>query len=518
MPILPSVSSIDRPTPRPQRGVVVAQPQLWPSGIEEGRALAVAGQQLAGMGEAIAEADARLTSARRGAQMTQAVGQATFALGELEAKYKRDQDFKTSPTRFAEEAELVAQQISKGIDDDVVKQAFSQRYRELAQAKRLNVLTAATVQEGDFNKANLEQNLDLYATAAANASNPAERAIIENQARVAISEMRTSGWITDVDAVAKSKGFFSKVDQAIVTRDMTADPFATATKLATDAEYAKGLDPLMRERLIDASLRRAESERTRQEAEQRRQQAAVADAGLKDAYDLLERGALTRAKIAELRPILSPGEYHSLLSAVKNQGKDGPDNSAAFADLQAQLYPAHGGPPDLAAVKAAAFAYQKTGRIKDSTLAAVLTRAEELSRREGPRSPYERNKAFLIAALEPSQMTMDPAPKARQGLAIREFDDWFASREKSPPTEKEMQDKANEIVKKNALVDMTALARRTGMGGTSDPKTQLDALKARETQLQQKLAAKQISQDEFTRQMGDLNKLRKAAEMANGGR
>lgn len=517
MPQIPSVANLDRPVPQPQFPGRIAQYQPAGTGGVVGQAVAGTGQALLSVADAIEKANAELTRARRASQLTDAVGNATLQLGELEIKYRRDQDFKTAPQRFSQEAGTIGSQIALGIDDEVVRQTFRQRFNELAVAKQLNVLTSATQQEGDYNKAQLDTNLDVYATSAANASNPAERALVQNQAIIAIDEMRQAGWIADVDAQARKKRFFSKVDQSIVLRDMQANPFDTATKLSTDATYAPDLDIVMRQNLIDSGLRQAETKQRQAEAAMQQVQRDMVDKGMKDAFDKVSKGSLTRADVEALRPIISPGQYHELLSAMKNQGKASEDNSLAYARLQALLYPPGGGPPDMETIRREAFTAHARRQITDSTLSAVMSRAESLGRQEGPRSPYERNRAFITQALEPSQWTTDPAPRARQALAVREFDDWMSSLGGKAPGEEVMRAKANEIINNRSLVNMVELATKRGGSASTNPQVQLQEVETKARELIRDRAANKITQDEFERRSADLNRLRKQAEKLSGG-
>jgi hypothetical protein len=113
-------------------------------------------------------------------------------------------------------------------------------------------------------------------------------------------------------------------------------------------------------------------------------------------------------------------------------------------------------------------------------------------------------------------MTMDPAPRARQGLAIKEFDDWFedARKEKRAVTPDEVAKKADDIVKWHAQVDMNRLAERTSIGARNDPERVLEQVRQQAVALTKRREEGSVTLSEYNRQMHDLNLTRRAAELA----
>lgn len=507
MPRLPSVDVIERPAVRPSSSVVGYTPIT-----AQGEAAA-----LGDVGQVIEKVSDQIVTARRTGQVINAMGAATGELQDLEIRLRQDPDFTTAPKRFVTEAEQIMRKHELGIDDSIGKASFARRFGEIALSKRLNVITDSFKREGDSRVAQLDTALDQYATAAANASNPNERAQIITQADLDLTSMEVSRWITAVDAGNRRRAFLGKIDNAIVTRDMTTNPLDTAMRLATDPKYAPAIGAVERERWIDQSFRRSETLRNQAEADAKRIRQERADAGLKDAWDLLAGSRLTLAAVEQLRPDVSAGEYHSLREALKKQGTAADvDDPQSYAGLHSSLYPPGGGPPDVENVRRDATAALRAGKIKPSTFSEVMSKAHSLSRQGGPNSPYERSRALIVSGLEPSPMTNDPAPRARQALAIKEFDDLVLarSRENRPLTEKEMDDAANRVVTKYSLINMRELARATA--AATDPKTILDNVARKAQKLIDKKAAKQISDGEFNRQMADLNRVRLSAERALG--
>lgn len=464
------------------------------------------GAAMANLGATAQDIGLRFQAARREADLTDKLGRATAELTEAELKYENDPDFKTSHARFQQEADAIKARYMQDASDGAVQQAFSKQFGKLSQAKSINIRKGAFVKEKDYNVASLDTSIDLYAKAAAGAKSPIEREFVVNQGRLAIASMQRGGWINNVDAGKRERQFLSKLEEAEILRDMQADPSATADRLAADPNYAGNVDPVQRERWVDQSYRRAESERLRLEREDEKYRKERGDELLKSAFAKMERGRLTREDAEAARPFVSPSEYKSLLKGLHG-GDDRRDDPSAYADLQKLIY---SNPQD---AEEAAFRYHRSGLIKNGTLSSVLERARTLGRSEGPKTEFERSRAYITTTLAPSEMTDDPAPKARLALATREYDDFAASGKR---TDQELRQKAEDVVSRLSLVDMANLARKTSLGGnTRDPASVMTNVQARAERLQADYTSKRITEQEYKKDMTELNELRKSAERAN---
>lgn len=479
--------SISTPT---VRGVAVADDPT-------GAAMASLGQTIGVIGE-------QIQKARREADLSDRLGKATAELSELELTYENDPDFRTSPQRFRKDAEAIRAKYLDGVDDQVVKQAFSSQYGKLSQAKSINVRKGAFVKERDYNVASLDTNIETYAQASAQAKTPVEREFIANQARLAIASMQQGGWINNVDAGKRERQFLSRSEEAVILRDMQIDPSMTADRLALDPKYAANIDPVQRERWVDQSYRRAESERVRMEREDEKYRKRRGDELLKDAFSKMERGQLTRADVEQARAFVEPSEYKSLLKGLHG-GDERRDDPHAYADLQKLIY------TNPAEAERLAFVYHQNGRIKNGTLSATLDRARSIGRSEGPKSEYERSRAFITMALAPNQLdNNDPAPRARMALALREYDDFAAKGDK---TGKELKDKADEVVKRRAVVDMVEMARNTSMGGDiNNPSVVLQGVQVQAAKAREDLAARRINEKDYEACLVRLNSVRNKAQ------
>jgi len=451
-----------------------------------------------------------LFAAQREADLQDRIGKATAEISELELRFDKDQDFRTAPDRFKAETETIRDKYLDGVTDTAVATAFRKQFQQISLAKSINVRKDAWKKEIDYNRASLDANLDTYATAAANAKNPAEAAIVENQARIALASAQAGGWITAEDAGKRERSFLTKRDSAVVIRDLSIDPMMTATKLSLDPSYAANIDPVQRERLVDQAYRRADTEQKTRDAQAERERKARGDELLKDALAKQADGKLTRAYVDQIKDFIEPSEYKSLLAGLN--GADRKDDPQAFAELQGLIY------TNAVEAEARARVLHQNGRIKNETLASVISRSREISRQEGPRTEYERSRLFITDTLKPSALVNDPAGSARYALAIREFDDFMLV---GKPTNKEIREKAEEIQKRFALVDMADLARRTAAGAQPTPEMQLQAIQVQAEKLIADKDAKKITEADFMKKMADLGKARVAAERAaraNGGK
>lgn len=496
MPRLPSVESLGaRPVPSVPGGIASYR---LPGTGQTAEAIARGGAQLSQIGEQIENAR---TQARRSAQLNDAMGEATLALGELENKYQRDQDFATSPKRFAEDAELLRQRIETKVDDEGVRAAFNQKYNDLAIAKKLNVLTSATKQEGDYHVSRLDDTLDVYSTAAANAQNPTEVALIEGQAEIAISDLQRAGWIRDVDASKRRKGFASKIDQAVVLRDMGNDALDTVTRLANDPKYAPNIDPLQRERMIDAGYRRAEAERAKADALAEKERRELADGIDKDFTDAFAKGGLTPQMVRDARPLLSHSQYRHWVDALNSPA--GKDDKTALGDVLTLLHPPTATPPDESRVRESIFSYMRQGRLSPTTAKELLNNLRSQERAEGPKSPYEQAKSYITDKLAGNIFALNPRGQVADGIS--KLDAWVTANQ-------------GKYTPEQLVLERDRIIKEVSGVGNADPKQRVEQYRREITDLNQRKADNKISADEYRKKLDDLTKLIQALEVSSGKR
>jgi hypothetical protein len=495
----------------PLRVAYQQQTSVSQSGMPRAQATPVVdpGNALQKFAGEIATYGKELYQAQREADLQDRIGKATAELSTLELDFERDQDFRTSPQRFNEASDAIRDKYLDGVNDAAVATAFRKQYGNLALSKSLNVRKASFAKEKDYNVASLDSNIDVYATSAANAKNPAEALIVENQARIAIASSQANGWITAEEAGKRERTFLGKRDTAVVLRDLSIDPALTATKLSLDPTYAGNIDPVQRERLVANAYSRADTQQRQADAAAEKARKARGDELLKDAYSRGEKGALTRAYVEEIKPFVEPHEYKSLLKSLG--GEDRKDNPTAFAELQGLVYT---NPQE---AERRAFLLHRNGQIRNETLYSTLSRAREIGRSEGPRTEYERSRQYITNAIKPSDMVPDPAASARYAVVLREFDDFANSGKR---TDDELRKKSDELLERYTMVNMVELARRTASGAQRTPQDQLKAIDAEEAQLVTDFETKKITKEQFNRKADTLKKARAAAQRAasNGGK
>lgn len=442
--------------------------------------------------------------AQRETDLTDRIGRATAELSDLELSMERDQDFRTMPQRFTEQSNAIRDKYLEDVSDPVLKQAFTKRFGELSLAKSLNVRKDAFSKERSYGTASLDSSIPLYAQSAATAKNPAERTLIENEALLAITAAQTAGYIDAVEAGKRQRQFRSKIDESIVLRDLADSPSLAADKLALDPTYAANLDPVQRERYTAQAYTRAADVQRRTDADAERERKRRGDELLKEAYSRLEGKKLNRDYVEQIRPFVEPAEYKSLLKSLQ-EGPGQKNDPAAYANLQRMIYD---NPQE---AERLAFQYHRSGLIKNETLSSTLSAARGISRQEGPRSPYERERSYITNLLKPSDMVQDAAASARFGLAMREFDDFTAEKSRSP---QELRERSTEIVRRFTVADMEEIVKKTGRGWRGGPAQILEQAAADAVGLQQELKMKRITEENFKKRMDQLNEIRKKAEAA----
>jgi hypothetical protein len=489
--------------------IVPYQQQSSPSAVGAPRASApalvdptgAAVQQLAGQ---VMKIGADMYQVQREADLHDRVGKFTAELSSLELQFDRDQDFRTAPQRFKEQADTLRDKYLDGVGDQAVATAFRRQAQTLLTSKQVNVIRGAWKKEADYQIASLDTNIDTYATSAANARNPGEATVVENQARLAIASAQANGWLSAEEAGKRERTFLQKRDSAIVIRDMSIDPVMTAAKLTADPTYAQNIAPEQRALRVAEAFRRSESEQRQRDAAAERARKARGDELYKEALNLNSKGNLTPAFVEQIRPFVEPSEYKSLLGVMA--GTERTDDPQAYSTLEGLVE------TNPAEARRQAFLFHRNGRIRNETLASINNRSRTIERQEGPRTEFERSRQFIADTLRPSPLVNDPAGSARYALAVREFDDFAGAAQR---TDAELREKSNDIQKRYALVDMADLARRTASGIQPSPEQQLKTIAADAEKLIADHDAKRLTTPEFNRRMADLNKAREAAEKAS---
>lgn len=241
--------------------------------------------------------------------------------------------------------------------------------------------------------------------------------------------------------------------------------------------------------------------------ERRERQAAKAvadreEATAKEGWSQLQTGALTPAWVQANRRNLSLSEFKALGKAAMEPAAP-TDDPLAYADLQATLY--NGDPAEAADL---AFRYHRAGRLGNETLGSVVRRSRELSRADGPKSPYERNRALIVGKLDPGPMVSDPAGRRRAAEALNEYDERAAGAggagaEDYAAWAREIIDRTVFVKLDDSRAELPVPLGVTGRDRALLGRAHIDAAKQR---LADDMAANRISRDQAGREAGLLNK------------
>jgi len=173
---------------------------------------------------------------------------------------------------------------------------------------------------------------------------------------------------------------------------------------------------MAKERLVDQAYRRSDSERRRLDAAEEKERKRRGEEAMKEGWSLSENKKLTRNYIENVRPDISDNDYKSLLKSLRG-GIETDDSNTVHQYLGLVF-------KDPDAALSLAYNAHHQGRLTDATARSFINEARSISRTEGPKSPYENERAFIVDMLTPSPFATDPAPRARMGLAVQEFDDF----------------------------------------------------------------------------------------------
>jgi hypothetical protein len=417
---------------------------------------------------------------------------------------KRGRDAFALPDELTSDYNRVASEIEGSLAGDNQKLAF----RKVAEARRMQVMEWTTRHVAAERRNFYEQQY------VADMESSAERASMNPD--VAPGEIRIQGLRT-IDYLSDQGASKEVIQQALQKRESDTHQRVVNRLLARAQDvdaftyyqtYKERIDPDVQAKIDQAFQQNelhTESRRRQQETEEERRRRKVGDDVLKEALSLQADGKLTRQIADQAKAFISPSEYQGLLKSL--MGEPVEDDPAAYAALTSLTY------SNPAQAERQAFVFHKNGRIRNSTLSSVVEKAREVGRTEGPRSVFERSRQFITNSLDPGPLSSDPAPKARMGLAVKEFEDYAAGKQR---TDGELEIKSQEVVRRYALIDMNDLARSTGLGARSDPQKVLQEIREKGMKALDDLRAGRITQSEYDKRASELKKARDAALKTQG--
>ena len=489
----------------PEREPFGALPRVRfsPRSVDTGaaaRGLGQLGGAVTSVSREMAAFEKRRAEAQRVTELTRLTAGATTELNTLELSLENDADFATIEERFLEGANEIFGRFSEAASDSQVRDLFEGSFRKLFEPKRVTLARGVFKREIDAATAVLDLQLAGYAGAAARAGSESERDQLLVQGSVAIAGMAAAGIITRVNAVAREAAFRSSADEALARRMITTRPDAAIGALLDDRNF-RALDETGRARLIDMAAARSESlakERARAEdaAERQaeKQQRAVAEEKLKEAYALDADGKLSRDFVDSIRPAIKPAEYKSLLKMLEPADVAVTDDPDAFRELQAALITN----PDRAADLA--LDYHKAGLIGNETLKSVIGNGRSFARQVGPKSQYERSRELLWSSLDPGPLVDDPIQRQRQAEAVALFDKFAVPGRKDPELEirgREIRDQFMFINLRDTMIGLPNPRFGAVPRDPTKPDAVAGALDAAEAETRRKFDAAEIDLDEL---------------------
>lgn len=234
------------------------------------------------------------------------------------------------------------------------------------------------------------------------------------------------------------------------------------------------------------------------------------DTAMKDITARAFAGTLTDAIVESHRAVLPWHDYQAAKKMVINGPDKGSGDRTAVRDIETMLYNKPGEALQRTYVE------HRNGNISNEFFTATVGRANEIIRQQGPKSEYERGRVYIVNAMDPGPLNPDPKPKARFAEAMDTFDRWVLSGKR---TDEEIGKRAKEVVDQYQLysINDTVIMLQHPRGTTITRQTHDSALMRAEIKragdkLQLMRANKQISDNDYTLEMGTLKRWADAAD------
>lgn len=197
----------------------------------------------------------------------------------------------------------------------------------------------------------------------------------------------------------------------------------------------------------------------------------IADEHMKEGWNRLFSGKLDRNYIEQIRPHIDDNEYKSLLVGLKESQSGGggaKSDPGVYRDLQKMI------DSDPSAARDFALRMHQNGRLSNEHLSQALTLVRSSDRREGPKTPYERNRRWLTDAMDPGPMVQDPIGRTRMADAVYDYDNYAKTGNR---TEEDLEKYSRSVASRYKLVDFSTslltlpMPRAGSLPRSGDPAT-----------------------------------------------
>lgn len=442
-------------------------------------ALAAPGRALAQVGAVGVELAEKMRQARLADQVANANVEGLKALTELELGFARDTDWATVPQRWDQGVGEIRTRMAEGFGDPAARALFENEFEKSALTRGVQVRTDALHRETDAARASLDRNLADYEDLYAGARNEFDKARILGQVRGAIWGLAQAGYIDQVDAGKRERGFIAGVVQTQVRSDIYADPEAAEERLLTGGypEIDNEQNAIWLERAT-AAAERALNRRLRIEDEARqagdRAEKRLREDTGKEGTRLAERGSLTVDWIEAHADALDEADYKWLYGRLAGDGAS--TDPMVYTTLRQRAGEGEN-------VRDEARQALHGGRLTIGDFDKIDKIVEDnLVGRELP-SWYRRGENLIKGSLAVSDYNPDPAKSQRLSAAL---DDWTVwARGHGTAAEAEAEQAFKRIVREYAFVPpediLVAMRRPTYLEGDRNAPTleMLDAAEAR---------------------------------------
>lgn len=379
----------------------------------------------------------------RAGRLNEARLNATKQLEDLEFEAER-QPWEQRAKFFEDGAARVRAEVEGSTigSDRTLRSAFEDDWGKLYLPRATQVKYSARKGEIDHNIAVLDESMTVFARQAAQATDERQAQFIKDQAAISIADAKAGGFLTDVEAGDRLRGFARGVERNRARSLIEANPIMGLKSLQDTSQF-QNLHEEDRLMLVDRAQselqhRAAMADAAANRAE--RQRRIMGDQLAKDGWDLIAKGEMTSEWMTNAKATLDSNDYKALVSATQSGG--GKDAANLVADAYEKVY--------LTGEDVGSDVIQglRNRLISPETASKLL---EENKQTQGVKSPAQQGRTFITTYLKPSELNPAPGAPERLAGAMQEFDDQLRANPKLGAME--MKKLANDIVKRYSIVN-----------------------------------------------------------------